>query len=290
MAGGPVPRAAVLAGLLLLLGTAPLAAQVDSCGHSGGQQPLESDDVSTANRFIEAVRDADIARLASIIDFPLRRPYPLPHLSHSEFIARYEDIFDDRFTRMVVSSSADDCGRIGWRGLQLHDGRIWFDDDGHVISVNYESEVERRERMRLIELEKRGLHESLRVYDAPILEWETCTYRIRIDSMVNDDYTLRYRYASWKVERFHDSMPDIIIDNGSMIRQGTGGNHHYEFQNGDYRYVLYVERIGKGDSPGGLTVYRDRNMLSETIVNIGTESRYQALQRRLRMCSYDSES
>lgn len=215
------------------------------------------------------MREGDKTRLAEIIDFPLRRRYPLPYLSRSEFIARYDEIFDDELTKIIVSSNENDCGRIGWRGLQLHRGLVWFHEEGHVRSLNYESEFEKGERIRLIDLERSELHESLRKYHEPVLEWKTCTYRIRIDSKVNDDYSLRYRYASWKVDRFHDSKPDIIIDNGSRTWDGSGGNHYYEFRNGDYEYILYVGLIGKEDMPPGeLTVYRGSEMLlDEPIVD-----------------------
>ena len=266
MGNRAVPRSVVLVGPLLLLGAGSLAAQVDSCYESPDDA---ADDVSIVNRFIEAVREGDETRLAEIIDFPLRRRYPLPYLSRSEFIARYDEILDDEFTRIIVSSNENDCGRIGWRGLQLHRGLVWFDEEGHVRGLNYESEFEKGERIRLIDLERSELHESLRKYHEPVLEWETCTYRIRIDSKVNDDYSLRYRYASWKVDRFHDSETDIIIDNGSRIWDGSGGNHHYEFQNGDYKYILSVLLIGKeGMPPGELAVYHGSEMLlSEPIVD-----------------------
>lgn len=291
MGNRAVPRSVVLVGPLLLLGAGSLSAQVDSCYESPDDA---ADDVSIVNRFIEAVREGDETRLAEIIDFPLRRRYPLPYLSRSEFIARYDEILDDEFTRIIVSSNENDCGRIGWRGLQLHRGLVWFDEEGHVRTLNYESEFEKGERIRLIDLERSELHESLRKYNAPVLEWETCTYRIRIDSKVNDDYSLRYRYASWKVDRLHNSEPDIIIDNGSRNWDGSGGNHDYYFERGEYKYFLDVEVIGRSSSlPAGagingatLSVYRTNQvLLREPILNTGTESRYQALLNRLRECS-----
>ena len=228
LAGGAVPRAAVLAGLLLLLGTAPLAAQVHSCVDGG------DDDASIVNRFIEAVRNRDKDRLAGIIDFPLRRRYPLPYISRGEFLARYDEIFDDQFTTMIVS--ADECGRIGWGELQLQSGLVWFNDGGQVIYVDYESEIQSQERNALIEMERRELHESLREYSYPVLEWETSTYRIRIDytgdAKRHFPYHILalirlsgiwyphympsegYRYASWKVER-----GDIVKSCGLRISE-----------------------------------------------------------------------
>ena len=207
---------------------------------------------------------------------------------------RYGEIFDDEFVRLIVSSDNDKCGRIGWRGLQLHGGLVWFDSDGRIRSINYESELEERERYRLIDLERRELHESLRDYRSPVLEWETCTYRIRVDRVDHG-----YRYASWKVHRLHDSEPDIVIDNGTYNMEGTIGNHGFYFSSGEYKYILYVDATEIAPA-GDLEVYRTslsgyydvrykseehEMMLAESVVSSGTANRYQALLKRLRNCS-----
>ena len=273
----------------LLFGAVSLAAKVTSCGDPSAVSP--GDDLSIVNRFIESVRDGDKTRIAEIMSFPMRRRYPLPSISRDEFIARYEELFDDEFVRVIVSSDSEDCGRVGLRGFQLHDGLVWFGDDGRIWIVNYESEFERQERIRLIELERSRLHESLREYRYPVLEWETCTHRIRIDGL-----EAGYRYAAWKIARLHDSEPDIVIDNGSYHAEGHGGNHAFYFSSGVYKYVVYVDAKS---GTGALEVYRtdlngyhdvrykseDRErLLAAPIVNTGAESRYQALLTRLRNC------
>jgi len=265
---------AVVVGPLLVFVTVSAAAQVESCGNQ------HEEDLAVVNRFIELVREGDRNGVADAMSFPLRRRYPLPSVSRAEFIERYGEIFDDEFVKVIVSSESDDCGRVGWRGLQLQNGLVWF-TGRWVRAVNYESEFEKDERLRLIELEKRELHESLRKFHSPVLEWETCTFRVRIDRL--DD---GYRYAAWEVDMLHDSKPDLIIDNGEVEFHGSGGNHSFSFSNGEYKYVLDVELIGKGERPGELSVYRtDVKLIEEPIVSVGTESRYQALQKRLRNCS-----
>ena len=288
MGGGAVRRAIVLVGVLLLLGTAPVAAQVASC------KQQEAGDVSAVNRFIALVRDGDPKRLAAAINFPLRRRHPLPSISRDEFMDRHEEIFDDEFARIIASSGDGDCGRTGWRGLQLHDGLVWFSEDGRVRSINHESEFEERERHRLVDLERLELHDSLREYDSPVLEWETCNYRIRVDRLDGG-----YRYAAWNVGRFHDSEPDLVIHDGTHHMEGTSGDHGYYFSNGQYKYILFVDATSTV-SAGDLEVYRTplrgyqdvryksadhETLLTEQIVNTGMESRYQALLNRLRTCS-----
>lgn len=250
-------RTLVIAGFVLTFGVYSLSADVSAC--TGTDSAATSENVSTVNRFIaavRAVRDADdrdrddaVLKLANRIVFPLVRKYPLPSIrSVGEFMIRYKEVFDDDFISMIVDSDDDDCGNSGGRGLQMHGGLVSFRHSNAVMSIDYESDVERQERIRLIEIERKQLHESLREYSDPVLEWETCTYRIRIDR-TGDGH---YRYAAWRVEESHASKPDIIVDDGQLCCGGSLGAETAAlvFQNGEYKYVV---------SPYGgyrLTVYR----------------------------------
>ena len=178
-----VSRAMVAALPLLVFGVFAVSAEVSSC--SGINSDTMREDVSIINRFIAAVRCevdggsgaecGDIPSLDGIINFPLKRTYPLPGIkSAGEFRARYREVFDDEFIRIILNTEDHDCGRVGWRGLQMHSGLVWFAHTDTVVSINYESDVERRERIRLVEVERANLHPSLREYDYPVLEWETC--------------------------------------------------------------------------------------------------------------------
>ena len=278
------------------------------------------------NRFIELVRKGDKTKLAQMIDFPLWRRYPLPSVSHEEFLARYEEIFDDDFITIITSTANSDCGRVGWRGLQLHRGLVWF-TDGRVRRVNYQSRFEEQEKSRLINLEKDELHPTLREFHSPVLEWETCTYRLRIDRMTSmypawkttfdsaepvpemffapDSwrytrgyrYSGRFRYAAWRVDRFHDSEPNIIIEDGELYAYITDDDDFFFFSNGEYKYVVVISSEEHPD--GVLEVYRTNfstsyevryeagpPLLAEPIVNRGTQDHYRELLNRLRNCSH----
>ena len=66
-----------------------------------------------------------------------------------------------------------------------------------------------------------------------------------------------FRYAAWDADKTHDQEPDLILYGGQLIREGSGGDHHYLFANGDYRYVVWVNVLGKNSTPiGFLTVFR----------------------------------
>lgn len=256
--------------------------------------PEAETDAQVVSRFVGAVRDEDTDLLAKIINFPIPRPYPLPAMTRYEFFRRYEEIFDEEFTRTVVG--ATDYGRIGLRGLQLGNGLVWFDDSGRVFRINHMSGVERRELARLIELERGRLHESLRDYRAPILDAETCTYRVRIDAMEGGGG--RVRYAAWNVDAHHGSLPDIVLY-GTRHVEGNAGEASYYFANGAYRYLLCCG-MGWGADYEGLDVYRTHPdssyedlwrwrddaelLLSEPIVKTAEQSHYRGLANRLREC------
>lgn len=74
------------------------------------------------------------------------------------------------------------------------------------------------------------LHPSLRSFE--FLEYiiETKDYRIRVDRM----YDGTYRYASWKKPATMDSLPDLILYNGT--REDDTDN--YTFKNDGYKYII----------------------------------------------------
>ena len=255
-------------------------------------QPETETDAQVVARFVGAVRGKDVDLLTEIIHFPIPRPYPLPAVTYYEFHRRYEEIFDEEFTRKVAGAA--DYGRIGWRGLQLGAGLVWFDDSGRVRRINHTSAVARRERARLIELERGGLHESLRDYRAPILDAETCTYRVRIDAM--EDGGGRVRYAAWGVDAHHGSPPDVVLYGTGRV-EGSMGETNYYFADGAYRYLvccgggwateefrLNVYRAHQDSSREDLPHGDAELLLSEPIVKTAEQGRYRGLANRLREC------
>ena len=146
--------------------------------------------------------------------------------------------------------------------------------DGLLWALNYSSEREQAERERLLRMEPVGLHRSLREDHEPILEWITEHYRVRVDSMKRAGSVVGrrdksesfdgpqptfggYRYAAWDADKTHDQEPDLTLYGGQLIREGTGGDHRYLFSNGDYRYEIWINVLGKNSTPiGSLTVFR----------------------------------
>ena len=115
------------------------------------------------------------------------------------------------------------------------------------------------------------LHESIIQFSDLKLLWETDSYLIRIDDMGNSSY----RYAVWPVGSAQSEEPDLVLYGGSIVRDGTGGNHHYEFSNNEYTYKCYLHILTDGmQPPGTLVVYRYNEVILEADV---TEEIYNSL-------------
>lgn len=220
-------------------------------------QEMEKEEVEkTVKEFIKYVKNGQRDKIAAPISYPFERNYPIPDIkSKQEFMSRYKEVFDDSLEKLIIKSSpSKDWGGVGWRGIMLFNGTLWLDYDGRLMAVNYQSNVERRRWEDLVQDEKRTLHESVKNYVRPIHILETKKYRIRIDDMAEGNF----RYSSWPITSKMSDKPDIVLQSGEVVSEGSGGNHYYEFKNGDYTYQCSIILMGEDTSPPALlTVYKN---------------------------------
>jgi hypothetical protein len=224
-------------------------------------QDLSTDKQQLVAEFISNIKQQNKEALAAKVAFPLKRDAPIPPVkSKEEFIDRYNEIFDTSLTDMIISSKPDkDWTAMGWRGIMLGQGKVWLDDDGKLIAVNYQSTVEKRKKAALVKDDKKQLNWSVNKYVRPVYLLETKKHRIRIDDLGNDNY----RYSSWRLEHQMNETPDLVIQGGKLIMEGTGGNHSYEFTNDGYLYECSFTLLGKDDnSPAVLTIYKNGKALT----------------------------
>jgi len=64
---------------------------------------------------------------------------------------------------------------------------------------------------------------------------KTKKFKIRIDKQPNGNYL----YQSWGANTKITAKPSMIISNGEIIPDGSGGNYYYEFNNNNYSYKVY---------------------------------------------------
>ncbi|HEA19222.1 MAG TPA: hypothetical protein ENH88_22765 [Pseudoalteromonas prydzensis] len=223
---------------------------------------------------IAAFKDNDKAAISSHIRYPLSRAYPVPAINDAaELVERFDYVFDRQLIAQIASSNIDtDWDKVGWRGIMLNSGIVWVDSNGKIIGINYQTAKEQLLAKRLIAADKQALHPSVNTFAEPILDWQTAKFRIRIDDLGDNNY----RYASWGIDKNPSDKPDIILVNGGIKFDGSGGNHSYTFKNGRYSYVLQVTVIGCDTSPPGwLEVYKDdKLLLSEDVVKTENTSKF----------------
>ncbi len=127
----------------------------------------------------------------------------------------------------------------------LHNGIVWLDYDGRLMTTNYSSEKEITLKEKWIESERNLLHTDLKDFKKPIHTIETDKFIVRVDLLEDQ----KYRYASWSKESDISNKPDLVINNGIWTPDGSGGNHHFTFTNSEYSYVVYVDVMGADVTP-----------------------------------------
>lgn len=203
--------------------------------------------IDNINNIIALFRKKDIDKIASIINFPLNRQYPIPSIKDErEFKQRFNDVFDETLINMIAHSKTEQWSEVGWRGIMLDNGVVWIEsDEGKIIAVNYQSDFEKKLNADLISKEKDSLHISLKKFERPTYKIKTSNYLIRIDEITNNTY----RYASWNITEPESSKPDLILNNGRLEFSGSGGNHDISFLNGNYTYKIYRNIIAEKGAP-----------------------------------------
>lgn len=198
-------------------------------------------------RFISYVQSGYKKKVATCFSYPLQRDYPVSAIkSEAELIERYDELFDAALIKEIVSSNpATDWSEVGWRGIMLNQGTLWMSTDGKIVGSNYQTQKEKEIRKQLNLEDKNTLHASLKNFKQAVLVMETAKFRVRIDEMMNGTF----RYASWPLEKNMSEKPDLIIQNGEVFFEGSGGNHHYDFKNNAFTYICDIIVMGEGESP-----------------------------------------
>jgi len=210
-------------------------------------QELSEKDQLNVRTFIQYVKTNNKSQICDMVAYPLIREKPIPAIRNKkELITRFDEVFDTKLMKSIAQSDLKtDWSTVGWRGIMLLSGDVWLNSDGKITAINYQSELEKAKKEKLILAQKSDLHPSLRNFIKPICTLQTNTYRIRIDEIGNN----KYRYASWKRTQTQSEKPALILQNGEISFDGSGGNHSYTFKAGEYSYICEIIILGKRESP-----------------------------------------
>lgn len=229
-----------------------------------------------------AVLEHQKEKVADLIGFPVtvsdgERKFVINN--KKEFLFYYDLIFDKALLKTIEQQRFDELF-VNWRGVMIGSGEIWYAgicEDANckkvVVKINsfhnpsfFSSKIALKAAEELFKKEKMKLHASLQTYDEPILQWQTEKYLIRVDRI--GEYN--YRYAAWYVDSDQRKKPNIILNNGEIIFDGSGGNHYYEFTNGAYKYRCYVTVLGTEESPPGyIEVFKnEKRILHQEVIKV----------------------
>lgn len=220
---------------------------VDTAGKEIKQVDLTADQIERVKTIIALFKENNIDKIAKRINYPLHREYPIPPIRDKEtFKQRFSEVFDTILIDKIANSKLEQWSEVGWRGVMLDNGIVWLGyTDAVITAVNYESDVEKKLRTALIVKDKENLHASLKTLVSPTYKIQTKHYHIRIDELTNN----KYRYASWKMGEKELSKPDIILNDGEFVFEGSGGSQVFTFVNDKYAYKVYRNYSGNRNTP-----------------------------------------
>ena len=105
---------------------------------------------------------------------------------------------------------------------------------------------------------RKHLYFELRNFDNEIAFMQTKKFKILLDNLSDGSI----RYASWSKDKNISEKPDLILKNGILKYDGTGGNHSYIFKNYDYKYECEINVLVPDSYPDAfLNIYKgDENI------------------------------
>ncbi len=201
----------------------------------------ESIHTPVVQHFQKSIESGDVEQIAKNVRYPLKRKSPIPEINdEGQFVTRYPEIFDAFLIEKILGSDpSSDWSAVGSQGIMLGTGDLWIDFDGRIISINYESTAEKEIRVKLEKSFNNQLHPSISTFDNQRIEMHTLTYSLRVDQIGNG-----YRLVVWQKMQSKKEPPIIIVENGQLDYEGSGGNHVYSFAQGIDFYKVYVTPLG----------------------------------------------
>lgn len=198
---------------------------------------------------VRAVADGDSMKFASLVSYPLQRPYPLRDIQNdSDMMTYYRRLVDDSLKSEIIGSGPEFWQNYGWRGMALKDGQfLWVDD--FVYDVPYLSKQEIADRDSLIADEMNSLDASLRGWRP-----ETCLRSeedgsvFRIDSRKDKRGILLYRMAIYASGADLHAKPQQVMTGHKQV-EGTAGTVTYNFIGRDGGQVIYAADVPDGSQP-----------------------------------------
>ena len=226
---------------------------------SEAQNPSYAKDYLAAEMLQAALKENNRQAIADLISYPLFRAEPLLSIKNNkEFLRHWEEFFDATTTRVLLEAKAE---QIGWRGISIANGIIWF-DNGHIKSIYTDTSAYKRAMLKAIKRDSKRLYSSARNYDELSYQCSTKNLHVRVQKHGDD-----LRYFAWKSPADLLMKPELELKGGSYNPQGTGGGYELVFQNKGFTYEVSVAGICGEDCNNYLAVKNGDKTLSSEVCN-----------------------
>lgn len=216
---------------------------LSGCGKPAGKDgstPASDSIPAPVEKIVAAVSADDSVGFASMVSYPLQRPYPLKDIeTPEEMKSYYKVLVDDSLHKVMKKAKSSDWSESGWRGWTLDNGQyVWVGDS--LYEVTYVSLREDSLRKALQAKEIASLAPSLRKGWRPefvMQDPEAGTlYRIDVDSAAKisdadlevSDNSVSYRLVIYPNRAEMRNAPKDIL-RGRRVVEGSEGIVSYWF-------------------------------------------------------------
>lgn len=214
---------------------------------------------AAVKELVKAVAENDTARFASLVSYPLARPYPLHDLENAEQLeSYYPQIMDDSLKHRITDADASLWEEYGWRGWSLDKGEyIWIDEN--VYDVPYLSSAEKHMLDSLVNREISSLHPSLQEGWLPKITYASNdgVHLYRIDMSKDDKGHPLYRLCVYEKDGELSGIPSDIMF-GYKQCEGTADTEIYYFTGADGTKATLEPDMPDGS---GVTIEFEKNGL-----------------------------
>ena len=213
-----------------------------------------------------AIIDDSPSEFASVVAYPIERPYPLKNVEDSaEMVSYYPTLVDDTIKKAVIEAPDTAWQQMDLRGWTLGDGSYFWIDSGKIYEVSYISKREHEMLDSLQNLEISTLNPSLRAGWIPVacIRDTESGELFRIDTQDATNPPI-YRLAGYKPDEDMSGEPSLILY-GYLDLEGSMGNRFFRFSDDDGTTAEY--------SPD---IVSDEDQPEIEIDHKGTSHRYKA--------------
>lgn len=209
---------------------------------------------------IDCVKNDNVDLLKTLVEYPLRRRYPLKRITtQEEFKSKYKELFNETLkTEIIYSSPELDWEKTEFNGIHLKSFSVGLTNGGKLDHLFLSKDEEER-RDSLIEIDRDTIHKSIKKYKYPLLHMTTSKSNIRI-YMMSDPR--KCTLAIWNKDSSLSSKPELIIEKG-LFYYPPWSHVHFSFYNAPYKYEIFIDKDGNyHGKPVEFITYKNDKIIS----------------------------